>query len=149
MRQHNFPPDSAVVERDEADAVFDEAVDTWVPRAAEVGMRILPIEEPVLQQLEAQGFRRATITRAQAPQLPADVPTLDFSGWPVFTLDSAPDDFVRACCAALEVRKGAIPWQGDGPLPLERMCIDAPDTPLTAPLHPAAEAFWRERGYLK
>ena len=28
-------------------------------------------------------------------------------------------------------------------LPLERMCKDGPDTPLAAPLHPAAEAFWR------
>lgn len=149
LRTHGFPPDVGAVERGEADAIFDEAVDSWVPRATEAGLRILPLDESLLQELEAQGFRRAFITRAQAPKLPADVPTLDFSGWPVFTLESAPDDFVRACCAALEVRKGAIPWQGEGPLPIERMCIEAPDTPLTAPLHRAAEAYWRERGYLK
>ena len=34
------------------------------------------------------------------------------------------------------------------PLPVEKMCRDSPETPLDVPLHPAAERFWRERGYL-
>ena len=38
--------------------------------------------------------------------------------------------------------------QGDGPLPLADMCRDSPQTPLDVPFHPAAERFWRERGYL-
>ncbi len=49
---------------------------------------------------------------------------------------------------ALEARKDRIPWQGEGPLPLERMCRDTPETPLDIPLHPAAERFWHDRGYL-
>jgi TRAP-type uncharacterized transport system substrate-binding protein len=28
------------------------------------------------------------------------------------------------------------------------MCRDTIEGPLTIPLHPAAERFWRERGYL-
>jgi len=28
------------------------------------------------------------------------------------------------------------------------MCRDTADGPLVIPLHPAAEKFWRERGYL-
>jgi TRAP-type uncharacterized transport system substrate-binding protein len=137
------------VERGEADAIFDEAVDTWVPRALDAGMRLLSLDEPLLQQLEAMGFRRAPMTREHFPNLAADVMSLDFSGWPVFCLESTPDDLVRAWCEALEARKDKIPWQGVGPLPLERMCMDTPDTPLTAPLHRAAEQFWREQGYLK
>ncbi len=35
-----------------------------------------------------------------------------------------------------------------GPLALDRMCRNTPETPLDIPLHPAAERFWRDRGYL-
>jgi TRAP-type uncharacterized transport system substrate-binding protein len=31
---------------------------------------------------------------------------------------------------------------------VERMAREALDTPQTVPLHPAAERFWRGRGYL-
>lgn len=146
--QPGFPPDVGRVLRGEVDAVFDEAVDNWVPQALDAGMRILPVDGALGEQLEAIGFRRAVLSKAEYPKLPADVPTLDFSGWPVYTHADVPDAFVRACCVALEACKDRVPWQGEGPLPLERMCVDAPDTPLTVPLHPAAEHFWRERGYL-
>ena len=59
------------------------------------------------------------------------------------------DGIVRQLCAGLDARKHLIPWEQPGPLPVERMCLDAPDTPLDVPLHPAAERFWRERGYLR
>lgn len=148
LHQHGFPPDVGAVERGEADAIFDEAIETWADRAVGAGMRFLPLEEPLLRQMEDLGFRRAPMTPAQYPAIEADVMTLDFSGWPVFTHADVPDEIVRAFCAALEARKERIPWQGQGPLPIERMCFDAPDTPLTAPLHPGAESYWRERGYL-
>ena len=51
-------------------------------------------------------------------------------------------------CNALEARREQIPWEDPGPLPLERMCVDGPGVPIPAPLHPAAESFWRGRGYL-
>ena len=51
-------------------------------------------------------------------------------------------------CSAVEARKDRIPSEEGWFLPLDRMCKDGPDTPLTAPLHPAAEAFWCGRGYL-
>ena len=34
------------------------------------------------------------------------------------------------------------------PLPLERMCGTYPEAPLDVPLHRAAAAFWKSRGYL-
>ena len=81
--------------------------------------------------------------------MPADVLTVDFSGWPIIVREDAADKFVTQVCAALEERADRIPWQGEGPLPIERMCIDAPDTPQVAPMHPAAEAYWKERGFLR
>jgi TRAP-type uncharacterized transport system substrate-binding protein len=131
------------------DAIFDEASNVWIDKALESGMTILPLEEPTLQKLEAMGYRRGTIRKAKYPGLTADVPTLDFSGWPIFVRADAPDDLVMRLCRALDARKHLIPWQGEGPLPVERMALEAPDTPQLVPLHPAAERVWRDLGYLR
>ena len=144
----NGPNRIGAVERGEVDALIDEAMPMWGARALELGMRFLPVDEPQLQQLESLGLRRVPITREEFPALPEDVWTIDFSGWPVFTLASTPDRVVTAFCAALENRKDRIPWYGQGPMRLDLMCQDTREGPLPIPLHPAAEAFWRSRGYL-
>src|SRR4026209_1521574 len=136
------------VARGEVDMVVDEAVRGWVNSAVGDGMRVLPLDEAMLSKLEALGFRRAIIPRARYPKLSADVPTLDFSGFAVYTHANVSDAIITAICAALEARKDRIGWQEPGPLPLDRMCCDTPDGPLVIPLHPAAGRFWRERGYL-
>jgi hypothetical protein len=136
------------VERGEVDAIFDEALAFWGNRAIELGMRLLEIEETNLQCLEELGFRRAAVSKEKYPKLAADVMTVDFSGFPIFTHARVDDEIVRLFCIALERRKDRIPWEGKGSLPLERMCRDSLDGPLDIPLHPAAESFWRERGYL-
>jgi len=136
------------LERDELDAIFDEGVNRWAYKALEQGIRPLPLGGVLLKKLEDMGFRRGVIRKADYPKLLADVVSLDFSGWAVFTREDIPDDLVMAFCKALEARKDRIPWQGEGPLPLDRMCRDTPETPLDIPLHPAAERFWRERGYM-
>ena len=145
----NSPTRLGAVRRGEVNAIFDEAVRSWVTPALESGMRILPLDEPLLKQLEALGLRRGTLSNRQYPKLDRDVPTLDFSGFPVYTHADVPESLVASICAALESRKGTILWEGEGPLPLERMCRDTPEGPLNIPLHPAAERFWRERGYLR
>jgi len=138
----------SAVESGELNAVIDEAFPNYAPRALELGMRFLPIDEPQLQQLEAIGLRRQTATRDEFPGLDESVVTVDFSGWPVFCLESAPDDMVTAFCAALEARKERIPWYGEGPMDLKVMCSDTKVAPVAIPLHPAAERFWRQQGYL-
>jgi TRAP-type uncharacterized transport system substrate-binding protein len=153
VRYHRSLPDApdrlGAVERGELDAIFDEAIVLWANRAADLGMRFLSLGEAHLRRLKAMGFRRGIIEKAQYPRLPADVVSLDFSGFPIYTHAGVPDELVRALCAALEARKDRIPWEGGaGPLPLERMCRDTVEGPLDVPLHPAAEAFWRGRGYL-
>lgn len=132
----------------EIDAIFDEAVETWIQRAADLGFRILSLSPTLVDALEEMGFRRALLTREAFPRLPSDVLSLDFSGWPIYTHADVSDTTVTAFCDALDARKDFIPWQGTGPLPLERMCRDAWDTPVDIPFHPAAEAVWRARGYL-
>ena len=137
------------MQRGEVDMIIDEAVHNWLNVALESEMHVLPLDESMLTQLETLGFQRAVLPKADYPKLDSDVPTLDFSGFPVYTHANVPDSIVTAVCAALEARKEKIIWQEPGPLPLESMCRDTPSGPLNIPLHPAAERFWRERGYLK
>lgn len=130
------------------DALFDEGSDRWVDAILGAGWRVLAFSEATLARLEALGYRRARLTRARFPHLGADIHTIDFSGWPIFVHADLADGRVEQICAALEERAAMIGWQGEGPLPVPRMAREAPDTPQSTPLHPAAERFWRKRGYL-
>ena len=145
MKNNRF----GAMQRGEVDMIIDEAVRGWINTAAGSGMRALPLDETTLGKLESIGLRRAVIPKARYSNLPEDVPALDFSGFLVYTHTDVPDAVVTSICAALEARKDRIGWQEPGPLPLDRMCRDTPAGPLMIPLHPAAEKFWRQRGYLE
>jgi TRAP-type uncharacterized transport system substrate-binding protein len=136
------------VRRGEIDAIFDEAVQHWINPAIELGMNFMPLEGPILHSLEDLGLRRSVLRRDEFPGLPGDVPTLDFSGWPVYTHAGVDEELIYRFCRALEARKSVIPWEGSGDLPLATMCRDTPAGPLGIPLHPGAERCWREVGYL-
>ena len=62
----------------------------------------------------------------------------------------APDRAIPGFCLALMPHKNRIPWETSGreTLPLDQMYHDTANEPLDVPLHPAAERFWREKGYL-
>src|SRR5262249_16310500 len=134
--------------RGDVDAIFDEAANCWVPQALDAGITILQLTEGRVVTLEAMGYRRAILPRSTYHKLPDDVLSLDFSGWTVFVHSEADDDLVTQICAGLDARKARIPWEEPGDLPVERMAREAPDTPQTVPLHPAAERFWRGRRYI-
>ena len=95
--------------------IIDEAVHSWLNVALESEMHVLPLDESMLTQLETLGFQRAVLPKADYPKLDSDVPTLDFSGFPVYTHANVPDSIVTAVCAALEARKEKIIWQEPGP----------------------------------
>jgi hypothetical protein len=86
-------------------------------------MRLLEIEETNLQCLEGLGFRRGTVSKEKYPKLAADVMTVDFSGFPIFTHARVDDEIVRLFCIALERQGNTV--EGKGSLPLERMCRDS------------------------
>ena len=136
------------MQRGEIDAIFDEGASAWGNMALELGMTFLSLDETILQRLEAAGLRRGIMERKYFPKLAADVPTLDFSGWPIYTHRDTPDSLVTDFCAALEASKAQIPWAQDASLPLAQMVRDTPEGHLEVPLHPAAERYWRECGYL-
>jgi TRAP-type uncharacterized transport system substrate-binding protein len=136
------------MQRGEIDAIFDEGASAWGNMALELGMNFLSLDESMLERLESLGLRRGLIQKKYFPKLAADVPTLDFSGWPIYTHRDTPDAMVADFCRALEESKERIPWAQQAPLPLAQMVRDTPEGHLEVPLHPAAEHFWREHGYL-
>jgi TRAP-type uncharacterized transport system substrate-binding protein len=136
------------VQRGEIHAIFDEGASTWGNMALELEMTFLPLHEDLLKGLEILGLRKGLIERKNFPKLAADVPTLDFSGWPIYTHQNTADTLVTDFCRALETSKDRIPWAEDAPLPLAQMVRDTPAGHLEVPLHPAAERFWQERGYI-
>jgi TRAP-type uncharacterized transport system substrate-binding protein len=150
-------PDGRIetVRSGKADSLWDEAMPMYGAAALEMGMRFLTLEPAHRERLEAMGLR-ATSLKERYPQLTEDIWCIDFSGWTIYTHEDTADDIVEAFCTALEVRKDRIPYRHpDGsqlpegaPLPLDEMCRSTPDGPLSVPLHPAAERFWRGRGYL-
>ena len=136
----------------EIDAIFDEGIFVWVEQLADAGARLLPLSPNALDALDAQGFRRGVIARSRYPSLPQDVATVDYSGWPIYCRSDTPDALVEAVCEGLVSRRDSIPWEVGGPqqppLPLERMVIDSPATPIDVPLHPRALEVWRRHGFI-
>jgi hypothetical protein len=148
----NHPSRIGRLERGEIDAIFDEGIVLWADLVAAAGARLLPLSPRHLEALQAQGFRRGLIERSRYPSLPGDVPAVDYSGWPIYCRADTPGPLVEKFCRALVTRREHIVWDIGGvrqpPLPLERMVRESPDTPLDVPMHPRAEAVWRQHGYL-
>jgi TRAP-type uncharacterized transport system substrate-binding protein len=157
MPSVGFPDIPSRIERatnGEFDAIFEEGVFNWANLVEGAGLRFLDISAERVMELERLRFKPATIDKARYDTLHADVATLDFSGWPIYTRVDASDLLVRKFCEAMEARKDSIPWR-IGPfkqpdLPLEQMVTETPSTPqMDVPFHPAAQKFWAEMGYLK
>jgi uncharacterized protein len=148
----NHPSRIGPLERGELDAIFDEGVVLWADLLTAAGARFLPLSPDRLDSLRTQGFRYGLIEQARYPSLPGDVPTVDFSGWPVYCRSDTPDALVEQFCQALVRRRDDIVWDIGGPrqppLPLERMVTESPATPQDVPMHPRAQAVWRQHGFL-
>lgn len=148
----NHPSRLGRLQRGEIDAIFDEGVVLWADQMTGAGARFLPLSPAHLEILQAQGFRPALIEKSRYPSLPADIPAVDYSGWPIYCRSDSPAALVELFCQALISRRDGIVWDIGGvhqaPLPLDRMVREAPDTPFDVPMHPAAAAVWRQHGFL-
>jgi hypothetical protein len=124
----------------------------WADLVAGAGAEFLALDPAHLASLEAQGFRRGLLERSRYPSLPGDIPTVDYSGWPLYCRASAPGALIEKFCLALIAKRDSIVWDIGGPvqpsLPLDRMARESPYTPQDVPLHPAAAAVWRAHGFL-
>jgi TRAP-type uncharacterized transport system substrate-binding protein len=144
----SHPDRRAAIEAGTVNAVFDEGIKSWGQTVLDHGFRYLPIEGPVLRQLKRAGYRAGLVPRSYFKGLPADVPTIDFSGWPMVVRADMKDDVAHALCEAIELRRKLIPTDNFKPLAMPDLCANSAAAPYDVPLHPGAKRFYRDRGYL-
>jgi TRAP-type uncharacterized transport system substrate-binding protein len=137
------------IESGTINAVFDEGIKSWGHTALEHGFRFLPIDGVVLKRMKALGYRPAMMTKTRFNNLAEDVPTLDFSGWPMIVHADMPNKVAYALCEAIEKRRDLIPTDNYKELRVAQLCANDEETPYDVPLHAGARRFYRERGYLK
>jgi TRAP-type uncharacterized transport system substrate-binding protein len=145
----SHPDRRAAIEKGTVNAVFDEGIKSWGQSVLEHGFRYLPIEGAVLRKLKAMGYRPGFVPKSQFKGLTADVPTIDFSGWPMVVRADMPKDVAYALCEAIELRQKSIPTDNFRPLSIADLCANNEEAPYDVPLHPGARKFYGERGYLK
>ena len=128
------------------DAIFDEGIAHWLDEALAAGMEPVSLEEPARKELEAIGWRPALIPARRFPRLKADYTCLDYSGWPLYTRASLPDEDAYKACAALQARKDEIYWESSY-TGIGQLGQDTEATPRDVPLHPGAARWYREHGF--
>jgi TRAP-type uncharacterized transport system substrate-binding protein len=74
----------------------------------------------------------------------APLPTVGLSGLAIYGRDDLPDSFVRDVAQALDLRHGLIKWASQ-PFSYDPATVWNGEG---VPLHPAAAAYYRERGYM-
>ncbi len=133
----------------EIDVVIDEGMDSWGQVALDHGMVFLPFSEKALAKLERYGFQRAPLAGGRLKgNIPESTVVVDYSGWPIITHASLPDELAYHMAAVLDRLREEIPYDSAQVPPMSSLCRSTEDGPLNIPLHPGAERYYREHGYL-
>ncbi len=133
----------------EIDVVIDEGMDSWGQVALDHGMVFLPFSEKALAKLERYGFQRVPLAGGRLKgNIPESTVVVDFSGWPIIMHASLPDELAYHMAAVLDRLREEIPYDSAQVPPMSSLCRSTEDGPLNIPLHPGAERYYREHGYL-
>lgn len=128
------------------DALFDEGIKGWGPIALQHGMQLVGLDSAAQQRMQELGWGLWPIPQSRLPALQNEVMAVSFSGWPIYTHASLPDEVAYRMCAALDAARPTIPWDSEGPVELCDLCTSTDAAPLDVPLHPGAERYYREHG---
>lgn len=132
----------------EIDLCMDEGIPSgWLDTALENGMVPITLEDEIFKQLQDIGWRRVVIPAGRFRGLKEDHACIDYSGWPLYTRESLPDEIAYRVCDALSARSEHVPWEvsytGIG-----QTGQDTEATPIDVPLHPGAARWYREHGFI-
>jgi uncharacterized protein len=151
-RPRNQKLPSAVPVSAEFDAIFDEAVMTnrWKNLTTKYDLRFLPIDENVIARLQQRGWKRGVLKKGRFRGVDTDVPGIDFTGWYLFCRQDMDEELAYFTIKAIDEQQdeinAAFPQPTSGmtaPVDMRALCRGLP-----LPLHPGAERYYREKGYL-
>jgi TRAP-type uncharacterized transport system substrate-binding protein len=129
------------------DAIFDEGLVLWLNEALESGMQPITLEDFAFKHLvDTLGWRKYTIKAGRYKNLKQEHTCIDYSGWPIYTRASLPDDDAYNICDAILARKEQIYWE-DSYTGVGQLGENTDATPSDVPLHPGAEKWYREHGF--
>lgn len=144
----SFPRRKESIQKGKVNAIFDEGLHSWLDEALDHGYEVLHLEPKIIKKLEGLGYQESVIPRSRYEKLAEDIRTVDFSGWPLITHKWLDEGIAYSLCEAIDARQGVIPVDDEGPLDMKKICRDTEGSPLRIPLHPGAERYYREKGYL-
>jgi uncharacterized protein len=144
-----------MVKHGEADGVFHEAIMTnwWQDLANSVDLTYVPIERPVLEQLDKElQWPSAALPAGYLRGLAAELETLDFSDFLIVTRADLPDDVAELIAWCIVETRGALE-EHYRHIPPERSPVTYPLVPslmakTAIPLHPGAARYYASKGYL-
>ena len=79
----SHPDRRKAIQSGTVNAVFDEGIKSWGQTAIDNGFTYLPIEGQILRRLAALGYQTSVVPKSRFKGMFNDVPTVDFSGWPM------------------------------------------------------------------
>jgi TRAP-type uncharacterized transport system substrate-binding protein len=134
------------------DAIFDEAIMTnrWKALTEKYDVEFLPIDEEIIERFVQRGWSRGVLPMRRFRGIDCDVPGIDFSGWFLFCRQDMEEELAYYTIQAIDDQQHLINQWFDEPASGMTAHVDmrrlAHGLPL--PLHPGAEAYYREKGYL-
>lgn len=130
------------------DAVFDEGISIWLAEALQSGMTLLSIDNEAFDALAPLGWRKVELRTGRFSHFPQHA-CIDFSGWPLYTRSDLADQTAYDVCAAFAARDEEVPWEAGTPQRIPDIGIETESTPMDVPLHPGAERWYREQGFIR
>ncbi len=133
----------------EINMVIDEGMDSWGDVAVKHEMVFLRFSPKALAKLERYGFSRARLGGGRLTgNFDAATEVIDYSGWPIITHENLADELAYQFAATLDRLHDEIPYDSAQVPPMSSLCRSTDEGPLDIPLHPGAERYYREHGYL-
>jgi len=136
----------------EFDAIFDEAIMTnrWKSLTERYDLEFLSIEEEIIDCLVEDGWSRGVLPKGRFRGVDRDVPGIDFSGWFLFCREDMDEELAYYTIQAIDDQQKQINEWFDAPTSGMTEHVDMRELArnLPIPLHPGAQAYYRDKGYL-
>jgi len=138
----------------QVEAVFNEAqmMPMWDQLIAKTDVNFLSVDDKIIDRLDKKfALGKVVIGTERFPSLTRDISTVGFGGWLLFGNAELPHEIAyKVTQAAIETRHAIEKKYGGGKFASlaaeirpEAMCRNC-----LIPLHPGAEAYYRDSGYL-